>query len=925
MGKGKQVIVSWDDLDDDDLFDEDLIESSQRASATDDATSAASIAVASPRIFRNTEPAVLTPMNKLHLDTLDLRNEINQLSTSNSNINIHGRPELISGTNPGVDHHIDGDWKSESSWRNGRKGASKPTLPVKEDLRDAITTMTLQMKDLESPGTRATGSGITLVTIRNNSDPKPESSPGKPSALDVIAAPPKRDSYRARSRSRSRSKSRESSRRRKSRSSMDLTRPTRFNTTTASSPASSPVTDSLLITDPNLANEHEDPTTTTKIKLEPEDDPSLSQVVNASSPEEVVKQESPNPDDATKILREVSQPATTTTRTTTTTTELGLPDPMEAEVGAQDAHYVVIRVSDEVDFNDARKNSTSQVFLIFTVFMSSEFCGIAKMASEMMWMGERTIFDKSTLRQKFKLQWVACSRVSYDSVKELTHEPVYKIIRKNGYELTQDMGGAIHKLLVENQPEEEPQLALALQEADNNALDISTTSFSQDMLMGNSIDGQDGSTLLLDSMFRDTSDMDVDVSEPTAIGFNDKDKDDNEYDVDYGDDRSSMDLDSNPDVDVALTEPASPKATLQRSPRARKRSISADENVDLSTELELAHEEREQWTRGRSSEPSYVERVDQETYDKEDRGELGEKEELEEEAKEVGKAEAFIRQDASPIRARSPRKHDPPPLLTPLHPSLPSRRWSPSRRRSPPPPRPRSSPPPRRRSSPPPPRRNRSPPPPRRRSPPPLRRRSPPPPHYHRQPSYDRPGSVATSTPYYGFKSPPPFPQRSKDPRDRSVSTYVFHSGSGPNYQRDRFNNAPTDPRLSGNRSASSSVIPQKRLYDETSGSLEDDKSGILGEGEFDDLPASVFPLADDDDDGMSGHFAPPAQAGNPTVAVGSSSSLAPMGGASSSTSTVPPADPPPQITSITLVPAGLSKSRRKKMRKEAFNKPLDF
>jgi hypothetical protein len=41
-------------------------------------------------------------------------------------------------------------------------------------------------------------------------------------------------------------------------------------------------------------------------------------------------------------------------------------------------------------------------------------------------------------------------------VKELTHEPVYKIIRKNGHELTQDMGGAIHKLLVENQPEEEP-------------------------------------------------------------------------------------------------------------------------------------------------------------------------------------------------------------------------------------------------------------------------------------------------------------------------------------------------------------------------------------------------------------------------------------------------------------------------------------
>jgi hypothetical protein len=114
---------------------------------------------------------------------------------------------------------------------------------------------------------------------------------------------------------------------------------------------------------------------------------------------------------------------------------------------------------------------------------------------------------------------------------------------------------------------------------------------------------------------------------------------------------------------------------------------------------------------------------------------------------------------------------------------------------------------------------------------------------------------------------------------------------------------------------------------------LEDDKSGILREGEFKDLPASVFPLADDDDDGMGGQFAPLPQAGNPSAAAGASSSAAvgvssssaTPGGPSSSTSTVPSADPQSQITSITLVPAGLSKSRRKKMRKEAFSKPLDF
>ncbi|KAG0313508.1 hypothetical protein BGZ97_010103 [Linnemannia gamsii] len=187
MGKGKQVIVSWDDLDDDDLFDDDPIEPSQGqyAPATDDATPAAATAATPAHIFRSTEPAVMTPMDELYLGTLDLRNEINQLSTSNNNVNIHGGPEPISGTNPGVDHHTDGDWKSESSWRNDRKGVLKSTLPAKEDLRDAITTMTRQMKDLESPGTRTTGSGISLVAIRNNLDPKPTSSSGRPSASDL--------------------------------------------------------------------------------------------------------------------------------------------------------------------------------------------------------------------------------------------------------------------------------------------------------------------------------------------------------------------------------------------------------------------------------------------------------------------------------------------------------------------------------------------------------------------------------------------------------------------------------------------------------------------------------------------------------------------------------------------------------------------
>jgi hypothetical protein len=150
------------------------------------------------------------------------------------------------------------------------------------------------------------------------------------------------------------------------------------NTTTTSSTASSPVIDPPPTTDPNLASELKDPVATTKIKLEPEDAPSLPQVAKASSPEVVVKQEPLCSDDATKILREASQPVSAITRTTTTTSEQGLPGQIEAEVGAQDPHYFVIRVSDEVDFNDARKNVSFIQWALFQSFYC--FCGVVSYA-----------------------------------------------------------------------------------------------------------------------------------------------------------------------------------------------------------------------------------------------------------------------------------------------------------------------------------------------------------------------------------------------------------------------------------------------------------------------------------------------------------------------------------------------------------------
>lgn len=72
-----------------------------------------------------------------------------------------------------------------------------------------------------------------------------------------------------------------------------------------------------------------------------------------------------------------------------------------------------------------------------------------------------------------------------------------------------------------------------MQEADSSALDITATSFSHDMLMGESSNAQESSTLHFNSPFRDNSDMDVDLPEPMTSDFQGKDKDEGEVNVDH--------------------------------------------------------------------------------------------------------------------------------------------------------------------------------------------------------------------------------------------------------------------------------------------------------------------------------------------------------------------------------------------------------
>ncbi|KAG0201505.1 hypothetical protein BGX28_005691 [Mortierella sp. GBA30] len=89
--------------------------------------------------------------------------------------------------------------------------------------------------------------------------------------------------------------------------------------------------------------------------------------------------------------------------------------------------YFLMRCSKESDIEDARTTNTwptnpiydsvlrqayspsVSIYFIFTVRLAREFYGIARMASEIRWLTEKTIFDRSKYRQKMQLQWISRS------------------------------------------------------------------------------------------------------------------------------------------------------------------------------------------------------------------------------------------------------------------------------------------------------------------------------------------------------------------------------------------------------------------------------------------------------------------------------------------------------------------------------------
>jgi len=135
---------------------------------------------------------------------------------------------------------------------------------------------------------------------------------------------------------------------------------------------------------------------------------------------------------------------------------------------------------------------------------------------------------------------------------------------------------------------------------------------------------------------------------------------------------------------------------------------------------------------------------------------------------------------------------------------------------------------------------------------------------------------------------------------------------------------------------SSDHIIPQKRPFEETGvffRGVKKEEPGVSrqagpgtnpGAGSSSDVQVSVFPLEDDDDEDFAGHyFAPSGESSAASVAIGPSVAAAPV--VEPSISDISTTAAPQMITRVQLVPAGLSKRQKKKLRKEAFSKPLDF
>ncbi|KAF9361292.1 hypothetical protein BGX26_004477 [Mortierella sp. AD094] len=165
--------------------------------------------------------------------------------------------------------------------------------------------------------------------------------------------------------------------------------------------------------------------------------------------------------------------------------------------------------------------SSGAVYLVFTINFTKEFCGIARMTSDISWFPERTIFDRSRFRRRMKLQWLGRSSIPYDYITNQLHLPRYKAICRHGGELRIDIGQLIRDLILKQ----------------GSATSFKPSTTAQPLKELNSLDiacdvDPNMDKIGIDEVSKDTSDRNASDTKAFSPGHRDKLKNDSQTDGD---------------------------------------------------------------------------------------------------------------------------------------------------------------------------------------------------------------------------------------------------------------------------------------------------------------------------------------------------------------------------------------------------------
>ncbi|KAF9365005.1 hypothetical protein BGX34_011764 [Mortierella sp. NVP85] len=256
---------------------------------------------------------------------------------------------------------------------------------------------------------------------------------------------------------------------------------------------------------------------------------------------------------------------------------------------------------------------TQQVILVFTLREARTFCALARMASEIAWLPERTVFDRSIYRQRMQVEWIAKgSKVDYDQIIDALHLAALQdhprpslntVIRRHGDELESATGRVIHELVLKDLPN---RLRSSTKARETHAVrvegasPIDSTKSTESIIEG--IASNDGAQMELNTVAateilnsgaleREMSSMDISGLAPPVSA-----KDDDSSDMDLESVVPSEDMDnerqplaSNADDGSAVADPVKEEP---RSPLRAPSPVRAGSPIMDTTDLEREEADR---------------------------------------------------------------------------------------------------------------------------------------------------------------------------------------------------------------------------------------------------------------------------------------------------------------------------------------------